>query len=76
VTSGEDPNNVTKGHSGAKRRRAPKKPTKPKPAPVEFIRPELQEIWDRALELANNDPKRCVTQSDGSVIVYNNPVRK
>ncbi len=71
----DDPNNVTRGHSSRRARasRVTAARKKPAVAPVVAIRPNPI-AWAHALSIAG-DPKRLAVQPDGSVIVYNNPIR-
>jgi len=67
--------NQTEGHAKSSRRaRRTIKKQRHKPSPVVRIAPDPR-AWELALELADGNVKRLKTTSDGSVIVYNNPIR-
>lgn len=57
------------------RKRVPMgRPTKVRRSPVVTIKPH-GEVWAKALELAGDDRARLRTNPDGSITVYNQPVR-
>ena len=71
----DEQNNMIKGHS-SRRARSSRivKPVRVTKQPVLRMRPHAM-AWAKALELSGNDATRCKAQPDGSVIVFNHPVR-
>ena len=67
--------NMTNGHATRRARGFKGRVESPPPKlPVTTVRPHPM-AWADALVLAEGDTSRCVPEPDGSVIIYNHPVR-
>lgn len=70
-----DSSNRTVGHASKRARGFKGRLTVvPKPQPAITIKPDPL-AWRTAVQLAGGDHSRCVAQSDGTVMIYNNSVR-